>query len=43
MPCMRSSVDRRTRDTSDVTTIVKMKNAAIFRPSGRSLIFTTIV
>ena len=42
-PCTRSSVDRSTRDTSEVQMIVAMKIEAIFRPSGRSAMFTTVV
>ena len=34
----RSSVERRTRETSDVPMIVAMNQAAIFTPSGRSMI-----
>ncbi len=42
-PCTRSSVDRSTRETSEVMMIVTMKNDAIFRPSGRSAMFTNVV
>jgi hypothetical protein len=42
-PRTRNSVDRSTRDTSDVQMIVAMKIDAIFSPSGRSAIFTTVV
>ena len=39
----RSSVVRHTRDTSDTSTMVPMKNAAIFTPSGRSMTLMTVV
>ena len=38
-----SSVERSTRDTSDVSTMVATNHAAIFTPSGRSTMFTTVV
>ena len=40
---MRSSVDRSTRETSDVTMIVTMNHEAILMPSGRSMMLTTVV
>ena len=39
----RSSVDRSTRDTSDVMTMATMKIDAILMPSGRSTMLTTVV
>ena len=39
----RSSVDRSTRETSDVTMIVTMNQDAIFTPSGRSKMLTIVV
>jgi hypothetical protein len=42
-PCTRSSVDRSTREINEVMMIVTMKNDAIFRPSGRSAMFTNVV
>ena len=42
-PCTRSSVERSTREMSDVKTIVTMKNEAIFSPSGRSVMLTNVV
>jgi hypothetical protein len=42
-PSTRSSVDRSVRDTSDVTTMVRMKTDAILMPSGRSIMFVTLV
>jgi hypothetical protein len=41
--CTRSSVERSTRDTSDVTMIVAMNQAAILTPSGRSITLATVV
>ena len=43
MPSTRSSVDRSVRDTSDVTTMLRMKTDAILMPSGRSIMFVTLV
>ena len=42
-PWTRSSVERSTRDISDVMTMTTMKIDAILRPSGRSMMFTTVV
>ena len=37
------SVDRSVRDTSDVNTMERMNTDAILRPSGRSMMFVTLV
>ena len=42
-PCMRSSVERSTREISEVTMIVTMNHAAICTPSGRSMMFVIVV
>jgi hypothetical protein len=42
-PWMRSSVDRTTREISDVSTMVTMNAEAIRRPSGRSIMLVTVV
>ena len=39
----RSSVERQTRETSEVTTIAPMKSEAILTPSGRSKTLTMVV
>ncbi len=39
----RNSNDRRTRETSETTTIAMMNTAAIRTPSGRSMTFATVV
>ncbi len=39
----RSSVDLTTREMSDVTMMVAMNHAAIFNPSGRATMLTTVV
>ena len=41
--CTRSSVDRSTREMSDVTMIVTMNQEAILTPSGRSTMLTMVV
>ena len=41
--CTRSSVERSTREMSDVTMIVTMNHEAIFTPSGRSTMLTIVV
>ena len=43
IPVTRSSVDRSARDTSDVTTMVRMKSEAILMPSGRSKTLVIVV
>ena len=43
MPSTRSSVDRSARDTSDMTTMLRMKTEAILMPSGRSKMFVMLV
>jgi hypothetical protein len=40
---MRSSIDRATREISDVTMIVTMNKDAMRMPSGRSMMFVTVV
>ena len=40
---MRSSVERATREMIDVTMIVAMNQAAIFTPSGRSMMLAMVV
>src|ERR1044072_4898222 len=40
---VRSSVVRQTRDTRETITIALIKKAAIFTPSGRSMMLTTVV
>ncbi len=42
-PCTRSSVERRTREIIEVTTIVTMNHVAICTPSGRSMTLVTVV
>jgi hypothetical protein len=42
-PRMRSSVERATREMSDVAMIVTINHDAIFTPSGRSMMFVTVV
>ena len=41
--CTRNSVDRRTREISELTTIDAMNIAAILMPAGRSAMFTMVV
>ncbi len=41
--CTRSSVERITREISDVTMIVTMNHEAILTPSGRSMTLTMVV
>ena len=43
MPSTRSSVDRSVRDTSEVMMMLRMKTDAILIPSGRSIMFATLV
>ena len=42
-PCTRNSVERRTRETNELTTIATMNIAAILMPAGRSAMFTIVV
>ena len=39
----RNSVERQTREISEVTMIAAMKSEAILRPSGRSITFVPVV
>ena len=42
-PWIRSSVDRSTREVSDVTMMVTMNQDAILMPSGRSWMLSRVV
>ena len=42
-PWTRSSVDRSTREMSEVTMIVTMNHVAIWTPSGRSMTLVMVV
>lgn len=43
MPWTRSSVERMTRETSEVTMMVPMNQDAILTPSGRSMMLAMVV